>query len=163
MLQSQSTTYRPSIWMASNDKDHTFNDNAFANAEAFIKTLKPTILLVEDTDYLQRINTLFLQKMGCQVDIASNGRQAVKKAQKHQYHLILMDIGLPIMDGIEATRAIRRHEAITGQHIPIIALTAFGEPMREQCERAGVDGFAIKPLLYEQMTITLAQHLTPKR
>lgn len=162
MLQVEILRHSPSLFINSGYEDSTPGEVKVANAVAFIKASKPNILLVEDTDYIQRINTLFLEQMGCQVTLANNGRIAFRKARKYHYDLILMDIGLPIMSGIEATKAIRLFEAKTGCHTPIIALTAYGNLVEEECRLAGVDGFATKPLLFENLAITLAQHLTRK-
>lgn len=138
------------------------NEAKAADAVAFLKTRQPHILLVEDTDYIQLINTLFLQQMGCQVTLADNGRIAFRKARKYNYDLILMDIGLPIMSGIEAAKAIRLYESNLRRYTPIIALTAYGDLIEKECRLAGIDGIATKPLLFENLAIILAEHLNPK-
>ncbi|SMP63513.1 PAS domain S-box protein [Anoxynatronum buryatiense] len=103
--------------------------------------------LVVDDDYASRIMTqLFLEKLGCQVDTATHGEEALEMAIRYSYHLVLMDCQMPIMDGYEATRRIRYYEISTGRHTPIVAITAKTLPGdREECLNAGMDGFLSKP------------------
>ena len=103
-----------------------------------------SILLAEDNMVNQRIAAAMLSKRGHRVDLASNGQIAVDKVRAQRYDIILMDIQMPEMDGLSATRAIRDMEG--RRDIPIVALTAhaFAEE-RERCEDAGMDGFLGKP------------------
>ena len=104
-----------------------------------------SVLLVEDTPVNQKLATRLLQKMGCRIDIANNGKEAVEKADQGGYDVIFMDCHMPEMDGFEATAAIRR---ITERsQIPIIALTANAmQGDRERCLKAGMDDYISKPL-----------------
>jgi CheY-like chemotaxis protein len=78
---------------------------------------------------------------------AENGAAALETLERKRFDLVLMDVQMPRMDGIEATAAIRNREKITGEHIPIVALTAFAMAGdRERCLRAGMDGYLIKPI-----------------
>ena len=112
------------------------------------------ILLVEDSPYNQKLAVGLLQKRLHSVSIANNGLEAVAAARDGEFDLILMDIQMPEMDGLEATRQIRRREAQQGGHVPIVAMTAQATPGdRERCLAAGMDDYLSKPIrpriLYE--------------
>ncbi|RMG21651.1 MAG: response regulator, partial [Methanobacteriota archaeon] len=105
------------------------------------------ILLAEDNLVNQKFAVRMLEKMGFQVTVAENGRQAVQLWEKQHFDLILMDVQMPDMNGFEATKYIREKEQITGTHIPIIALTAHAmKGYRESCLAAGMDGYVSKPI-----------------
>lgn len=114
------------------------------------------ILIAEDNVVNQKVISLTLKKMGFQkVDIVSNGAEAVEAASKKQYQFILMDVSMPKMDGITATKIIRSKEA-EGQHIPIVALSAHlyvGEV--NQCLQAGLDAYLNKPLNVDELVHVL--------
>jgi CheY-like chemotaxis protein len=104
------------------------------------------ILLAEDNPVNQKLGALLLQKLGCRVDVAANGREAVAMAQPGAYEAIFMDCGMPEMDGYAAAREIRRRNP-DGPRIPIIALTAHAiSGAREECLDAGMDDFLAKPV-----------------
>ncbi len=111
------------------------------------KELKDTnILLVEDNLINQKITLLTLKPLVNSIDTASNGKEAMEKLASGDYDLILMDIQMPVMNGIIAAEKIRETEAGTGTHIPIIAITAnamIGD--REKCLSAGIDEYISKP------------------
>ncbi len=104
-------------------------------------------VLVVDDDFAGRNIAKFqLEKMSCQVDTVENGREAVHKTAENEYDLILMDIQMPVMDGMEATRAIRKREQVTGNRTSIVAMTAKVLPGdREECLSVGMDGYLAKP------------------
>jgi PAS domain S-box-containing protein len=105
------------------------------------------VLLVEDNAVNQRLGVRILDKLGCSIDVASNGLEAIEMALGGHYDLILMDCRMPEMDGYAATREIRRREE-AGARVPIIALTAHAVTgAREECIAAGMDDFITKPLL----------------
>ncbi|MBF0549373.1 MAG: PAS domain S-box protein [Deltaproteobacteria bacterium] len=110
------------------------------------------ILLVEDNLVNQFITKKLLEKFGQQVQIAPDGQQAVDKYSSDEFDLILMDVEMPIMDGLEATRAIREIEKRTGKHIPIIAMTAYamGDDY-ERCLSSGMDEYLSKPVNPEKL------------
>lgn len=106
------------------------------------------ILLVEDNELNQKFAIAVIRKLGHELDIASNGRIGVDLYKSKSFDLILMDIQMPEMNGIEATQAIRKLEAENrkGAHIPIIAVTAFAmEQDKRNCMDAGMDDFIAKP------------------
>ncbi len=114
------------------------------------------ILLAEDGIVNQRVAVGLLQMRGHQVAIAENGMKAVEAWQQDAFDLILMDVQMPEMDGYEATEAIRRAEQQTGQHIPIIAMTANAmKGDRERCLDAGMDGYVAKPVDPDKLFQTL--------
>jgi CheY-like chemotaxis protein len=101
-----------------------------------------------------------LRRLGCQVDVAANGVQAVAMARLKRYDLILMDCQMPEMDGFEAANAIREFEGKT-RRTPIIAATAnaFVED-RERCLAAGMDDYLSKPIAKDQLESLLKRWLT---
>lgn len=120
---------------------------------------RPRILLAEDNEINQRFFTLALEKYGCDVTLASNGKQAVSKASTESFDMILMDINMPLMDGFEATRTIRAAET-GGDHIPIVALTARALPGdRQKCLDAGMDDYLAKPVQQVALEAMLDRYL----
>jgi len=110
------------------------------------------VLLAEDNPVNQRVAILMLKRLGCEVDVAENGAQAVRLATTGNYALVLMDCQMPEMDGFEATVAIRVQEIETGTHIPIIALTANAlQGDREKCVASGMDDYIAKPIDIERL------------
>ena len=105
------------------------------------------VLLVEDNIINQKVATRILEKAGFQVETALNGSIAVEKFRNGEFNLILMDIQMPEMNGYDATAEIRKIEAGTGIHIPIIAMTANAmKGDEEKCLAAGMDGYLAKPI-----------------
>jgi CheY-like chemotaxis protein len=107
-----------------------------------------SILLVEDNILNQRITTFSLKKFNHEVDIANNGLEAVNKYREKDYDVILMDIMMPVMDGLEATSQIRKFEKETPSknHTPVIAITANTlDNDRDKCLATGMDEYMAKP------------------
>jgi CheY-like chemotaxis protein len=113
------------------------------------------ILLVEDHPVNQKLATVLLQRLGFAVDLAENGEQAVLAAEKRVYALILMDMQMPVMDGLEATRRIRA-TAGPNQQAPIIALTANAmQADKDACRAAGMNEVLTKPLHREHLAVCM--------
>jgi two-component system, sensor histidine kinase and response regulator len=105
------------------------------------------ILLAEDNEVNQELALSLLKKYGHSVLLANDGQEALSAWEKESFDLVLMDLQMPIMGGFEATAAIRRKEANTGAHIPIVAMTAHAmKGDRENCLAAGMDGYVPKPI-----------------
>jgi signal transduction histidine kinase/HPt (histidine-containing phosphotransfer) domain-containing protein/ActR/RegA family two-component response regulator len=129
-----------------------------SQSKSTIQTLPPlNILLAEDVLINQELARIMLEKFGHRVTIASNGIEALEQFKTGSFDLIFMDMQMPEMDGIEATRTIRALEVESGSHIPIIAMTANALASdREKCQAAGMDGFIAKPVRTEKLYESLA-------
>jgi two-component system sensor histidine kinase/response regulator len=120
---------------------------------------RPHILLAEDNDVNQKVACRTLEKLGYRVDVAQDGRAAVNAWESGRYDLILMDCQMPVLDGYEATREIRRREA-GGRRIPIIALTAHAMKGADiACKEAGMDEHLTKPINREVLDACLRRFL----
>jgi signal transduction histidine kinase/DNA-binding response OmpR family regulator len=105
------------------------------------------ILLAEDNVVNQRVAVGLLHRRGHQVTVVPNGREAVEAVERDTFDLVLMDLQMPVMGGLEATAAIRAREALSGDHIWIVAMTAHVMPGdKERCLAAGMDGYLGKPI-----------------
>ena len=110
------------------------------------------VLLAEDNAVNQKLATRMLEKQGYEVVIAHNGKEAVAASERQAFDLILMDVQMPEMNGLEATAIIRQREHLTGGHVPIVAMTAHAmKGDREVCLEAGMDGYVSKPIALEEL------------
>lgn len=113
-----------------------------------------SVLLVEDNQLAQKISKSMLEDIGCRVDIASNGEEALKSMENY-YDVVFMDVGLPDFDGLEVTRRIRKMRYAKSR-VPIIAMTAHvSEHDKRLCFDAGMDDFISKPISYESLQSAL--------
>ena len=121
------------------------------------------ILVAEDTPFNQKFITRLLTKWGHRPVVVGNGLLALDRITKQDFDVVLMDVQMPEMDGLSATRAIRDYETGGGQHIPIIAMTAHAmKEDRERCIQAGMDDYVSKPVSPEKLLQSL-QTLLPHK
>jgi signal transduction histidine kinase/CheY-like chemotaxis protein len=105
------------------------------------------VLVVEDDGVNQTVAARVLQRLGCQTDLAANGREALSALSQDRYDIVFMDCHMPELDGFAATRAIREAEAHEGRHTPIVAMTADAlKGDRERCLASGMDDYLPKPV-----------------
>ena len=122
---------------------------------------RPRVLVAEDNDVNRMLAVALLERAGCEVDTAKDGRQAVERAAASRYDLIFMDCFMPEMDGYEATRELRRRENGDGR-VPVVALTAAamaGE--RAKAHQAGMDDYLTKPIDRQELVRVLQRWTTP--
>lgn len=136
-------------------------------AETSGKQPSTKVLIVEDNKVNVKVLLLLLEQFNFECDTAENGREAVEAVKNSTYNLILMDVHMPKMDGLEATQIIRQHEKVTGSHTPIIAVTALStEADKRKCLDAGMDDHIGKPIdreiLYEKVNHWLNQNVESK-
>ena len=118
------------------------------------------ILLVEDNRVNQIVASTMLKKLGHQVDIAENGERAVAAVTSQPYDIVLMDCQMPVMDGFEATRRIRTHDAL--RNLPIIAVTAnVMEGDRDECITAGMNDYITKPFNQDGLKQVIQRWVNP--
>jgi two-component system sensor histidine kinase/response regulator len=114
------------------------------------------VLLAEDNLVNRMLAIRLLEKRGHSVAVAGNGREALDASAQQIFDVVLMDLEMPEMSGLEATAAIRRREQRTGTHVPIIAMTAhamIGD--RERCLAAGMNGYVSKPVSADELYAAL--------
>ncbi|MGH9759876.1 MAG: response regulator, partial [Blastocatellia bacterium] len=110
------------------------------------------VLLADDNEVNRRLGEKMLEGRVGALSVACNGKQAVELFEQHEFDLILMDVQMPEMNGLEATDMIRQIERPSGRHIPIIAMTARAmKGDREECLAAGMDGYVSKPVRFEEL------------
>jgi signal transduction histidine kinase/DNA-binding response OmpR family regulator len=131
-------------------------------------SLRPTsgklrILVAEDNPVNQKVVFSMLEKMGHVTTIAGNGQEALTALAANSFDLVFMDVQMPEMDGLTATKCIREREQQTGLHLPIVAMTAHAMKGDEElCLAAGMDGYIAKPVSSQQIKETIARLLIPK-
>jgi signal transduction histidine kinase/DNA-binding response OmpR family regulator len=119
--------------------------------------LRTRVLVAEDNVVNQRVAARMLEKLGCHVEVVTNGQEALVASGQRVYDLIFMDCQMPEMDGYEATRAIRTRES-SGKHLPIIAMTAHAmQGDRERCLAAGMDDYICKPVQSKELWAILVK------
>ena len=122
---------------------------------------KPTVMVVEDSDDTRLMLTEFLVLNGCRVLEADNGKEAVALTQHRCPDLILMDLHLPLMDGLDATKQIREYRDSCND-VPIVAITAHdGSGVKESALNAGCNDYLTKPIDFARLEKTLHQILDP--
>ena len=112
----------------------------------------------------QRVVTKLLEKHGCVVTVANDGLEALQILERGNFDVVLMDVQMPVLDGLEATSRQREREKSSGAHIPVLALTAYAmQGDADRCRQAGMDGYVAKPVhpaeLYRTILDVLAANL----
>jgi signal transduction histidine kinase/CheY-like chemotaxis protein len=117
---------------------------------------KLRVLVAEDNAVNQALVVRVLAKMGHACVVANNGKEALALASSQKFDLLFMDVQMPELDGLAATMAIRENEKSTGEHLPIVAMTAYAmKGDRERCLQAGMDGYIAKPVRFSDIEATL--------
>ena len=142
------------------------HDEDIGSTQEPLSTRPRRILLVEDHPVNQRLARKLLEKWGHTVVVAVNGRKALDALERNAFDLVIMDVQMPEMNGLEAARLIRRQEHPDGPRLPIIAMTAHAmKGDREQCLAAGMDAYITKPidpdLLFRTIEDTTGDHMIP--
>ena len=136
---------------------HSLRDLPSAAPPGTARALR--ILVAEDNLVNQRVAVRMLERRGHQVLVAGNGREALETLDREHFDVILMDVQMPLLDGLETTRRIREREQGTGQHISIIAMTAHAmKGDREQCLAAGMDDYLAKPINTAELYTVIEKH-----
>lgn len=113
------------------------------------------ILVAEDDPTLKMLIEIFLRKIVVPFKVVSNGAEAVAAVEKEDFSMIFMDIQMPEMDGIEATKLIRDKEKGSGKHIPVIAMTGVDEA---ECRDMGVDACLTKPVSFARFSAAIEEY-----
>ena len=122
------------------------------------------VLLVEDNLINQQLAVRLLEKSGHNVKVCDNGKEALNLIEAEKFDVVLMDVQMPVMDGIEACMAIRAREALSGEHLPVIAMTAnVMEGDRERCLAAGMDDYISKPIQSKKLMDSIESVLNGNR
>jgi len=116
------------------------------------------VLIAEDYDDVRRMMKIMLELYGYETLEASDGYEAVEKAAKFKPDVVLMDISMPVLDGLNATRAIRQFDE--GANIPILAVTAYGDFYKEKAIDAGCTDVIPKPLHFEQLQPIIERYIS---
>ena len=113
------------------------------------------VLLVEDNLVNQKVALRMLEKLGCSADVAANGLEAIQAVERQQYDVILMNLHMPELDGLEATRILRRILPPARQPYIVAMTAAAAQEDRQACSDAGMDDYISKPVKSEQLTAVL--------
>ena len=123
---------------------------------------KLRVLLAEDNAINQKLAIRLLEKQGHTVTLAADGIEAVAAVEQIDFDVVLMDVQMPNMSGLEAAVAIRAAERSTGRHVPIVAMTAHAmKGDQERCLEAGMDGYISKPIQPDRMMEAIARAAGP--
>jgi CheY-like chemotaxis protein len=114
------------------------------------------VLVVEDSTVNQIVAARALERCGCRVEVAADGREALEALSARNFDAVLMDCQMPVLDGYAATGELRERELRTGEHTPVIAMTAHAmDGDRERCLAAGMDDYISKPMRHTALVAAL--------
>jgi CheY-like chemotaxis protein len=153
-----SAVFRPAHAGVPDDSVTTPDDAARSGLDAESpRSCRPLhILLAEDGPVNQEVAVGLLELRGHRVAVANNGQEALEACATHSFDVILMDLEMPELDGFEATKQLRQQERATGNHTPVIAMTAHAvRGVRERCLEAGMDDFVTKPIQPDELYRTV--------
>lgn len=121
------------------------------------------VLIVDDILINRRVSSMLLEKRGHSVQTAENGMQAIEWLEKEDFDVVLMDLQMPVMDGLDAMRIIRSNVSAVRRHdVPVIAVTAVCADLGErQCYEVGMNGFISKPLQHEEF-LAIVERYAPE-
>ena len=144
------------------DPAHYYHPEAHeAKSSVVFPSIARDILLVDDVEINQELARIVMEKQGHRVTIAGNGAEAVDAFRSQRFDMIFMDIQMPVMDGFQATLAIRELERERGGHIPIVAMTAYAASGdRQKCLNAGMDSYISKPVMPEAIIASVNRYAT---
>jgi len=151
-------------WTAFNtDQENPIIESNTLKIKQKDQIIKANVLLVEDNSINQKVASQALKKMGCTVKICDNGKEGFLAVKNKDYDIIFMDGSMPVMDGFEATTAIRAYEG-NHKHTPIIAMTAHAmRGDREKCLKAGMDDYISKPIDWNTVYSILLKYCSEKK
>jgi PAS domain S-box-containing protein len=149
------------------EQNNDLTSGKTATAEAFPsadEAIKARLLVAEDDTTIKQFLGEMLQLVGYETNFAENGQRVVEMWENGQYDLILMDVQMPLMDGFEATAAIREKERSSGGHIPIVAMTAHAhKEVEDKCLEAGMDDYISKPIDFKDTLQVIGETLKKNR
>ncbi len=142
----------------SNESREVMRQSALAPPESVDENGRGLVLLVEDNLINQKVVTSLLRKKGYTIDVANNGQQALESLESKSYRLVLMDVQMPVLDGLEATRRIRADQRFA--HLPVVAMTAHAmNGDRERCLQAGMNAYIAKPVDHKHLLALVEQYM----
>ena len=122
------------------------------------QTIRGRVLMADDAAANRELVSAILRNLGLEIDTVADGAEAVHAVQSGAYDLVLMDVHMPVMDGLKATREIRRMQAGSGRRTPILALTANVQAEQvTRCLEAGMDGHLAKPVTHDRLYAAVDQ------
>jgi len=144
--------------------DRVLTRRDWLDAAPALRRLRGRVLVAEDNESNLIVVRTHLERFGLQVDVVSDGEQALNRLAEESFDLVLMDCQMPVIDGFVATQTLRQREAGTPRHLPVIALTANAmQGDRERCLAAGMDDYLAKPFTGEEMFAALTRWLPLER
>ncbi len=145
--------------------DSNIKETQQSLSDTINQTIEPlNILLVEDNQFNQVLAVRIFEKQGHRVTIANNGQEALEMLGSRDFDIVFMDVQMPVMDGLEATRTIRSGAEVRDPLIPIIAMTANAmEGDRQGCLSSGMDDFITKPINVAELLNVLNRYSSQKQ